>query len=128
MRSARSGESLILARMPIFELTTLLLLGAGCWFWIDGLRAREAAVEAARQACWREGWQLLDETVCLSRLRTTRDEDGRRRWLRTFEFEYSDTGDNRRRGWLSLIGQELSMLHLERQERALSWDAWDGGD
>lgn len=83
------------------------------WFWVDALRAREAAIAAARQACAEEGWQLLDETVCMSRLRPVRDDLGKLRWQRAFEFEYSDTGDNRRSGGLSLLGQELLMLHLD---------------
>lgn len=98
--------------MPIFELIILCFLAAGIWLWLDGLRARESAMAAAHQACADEGWQLLDETVCLRRMRPARDEESRFCWRRDFEFEFSDTGDNRRRGWVTLRGREVEMLNL----------------
>ena len=49
----------------MIELLTLLIFIAGAWFWTDGMRAREAALDAGRRACTAEGVQLLDWTVML---------------------------------------------------------------
>jgi hypothetical protein len=94
----------------------ILVLGLGflgIYFWIDSLRAREHAVAAGRSACERYGLQLLDDTVAFARLRLARDDDGRLRLRRTYTFEFSDTGDNRRHGTIVMLGAHVEDLHLE---------------
>lgn len=98
--------------MPTFELIALVLAAAGLWLWMDSIRAREIAVRAAAEACAEEGVQLLDDTVAIRSLRPARDEDGRLCLLRRYDFEFSDTGENRRSGWLVLQGHFLQTVHL----------------
>lgn len=95
------------------ELLALALALAGVILWFDSLRAREHAVAAGRAACARYGVQLLDETVSFTRLRLARDEEGRLRLRRTYEFEFSETGDNRRHGAIVMLGARLEDLRLE---------------
>ena len=94
------------------ETISLLVLLAAVWFWLDSFKAREAAIRAARAACDAEHLLLLDDTVALGSLRPQRDELGRLCLRRVYHFEYSDTGDNRRNGYATLLGSELLMLHL----------------
>ena len=101
--------------MSGFELTALALLGLLGWFWMDALRAREAALAAARRACAGEGLQLLDETVAVERLRVARDENGHVALRRDYAFEYSQDGADRHRGGLTLVGRELTMLDLRQR-------------
>lgn len=101
--------------MPISESIFILVVGALIWFWLDSLKARETGIRAVRQACADEGLQLLDETVAGRFRGLARDGDGRLRLRRIFDFEYSDNGDNRRRGSISLLGQEVEVLHLRPQ-------------
>ena len=96
--------------MDTLELIGLPLLLFFAWYWFSGLRAREAAVLAARSACASEGLLLLDETVALGRLRLERDGNGQLRLRRAYHFEYSDTGNNRRTGSVVLLGN--TVLHL----------------
>ncbi len=98
--------------MDLLELLFLLILGGLAWFWLDGLKAREIGIEAARAACAQEGLQFLDETVAGRSTAFARDEDGRLVLRRVFAFEYSDTGDNRRSGSVSLLGHEVELLHV----------------
>lgn len=98
--------------MPAFELAGLVLLAGLGWFWLDGLKARDAAIQAARRACGAEGLQLLDDTVSISSLKPARDDDGRLMLARVYGFEYSDTGDNRRRGSVTLLGHDVSLINL----------------
>ncbi len=91
----------------------LVALGAAVFLWVDSLRARERAVRAGRDACARYGVQFLDETVSFARLRLGRDEEGRLKIARTYTFEFSDTGNNRRNGAIVMLGAEVQDLHLE---------------
>ena len=97
----------------MLELAALAVAVAATWLWIDSLRARERAVAAGRAACGRYGLQFLDETVAIVKLRPARDDDGRLRLRRTYAFEFSDTGNNRRQGVIVTLGKELAELQLE---------------
>lgn len=106
--------------MPTTEILLSLALAAGVWFWLDGLKSREAGTRAARAACAAEGLQFLDETVAADGLRATRGDDGRLRLTRRFRFEYSETGNDRRCGSVTLAGQEVLMLNLGRRDAGLA--------
>src|SRR5258706_15793333 len=97
----------------MWEAAAIVLIIAGIAFWIDSLRARERALAAGRGACARYGVQLLDETVQFAKLRVARNDEGRLRLRRTYTFEFSDTGDNRRHGAIVMLGGELPAMQLE---------------
>jgi hypothetical protein len=97
----------------MWEGAAIVGIIAGVLFWVDSLRARERALAAGRSACRRYGVQLLDETVQFAALRLARDEDGRLRLRRSYSFEFTDTGDNRRRGAIVMLGGELQDMQLE---------------
>src|SRR5262245_15642621 len=97
----------------MWEAAALLAFAAGVAFWIDSLRARERALAAGRAACERSGLQLLDETVSGAGLRLARNEDGELRIRRVFVFEFSDTGNNRRRGSVVVLGAQVQDLYIE---------------
>ncbi len=92
------------------SLLILLLLILTAWFWLNSMRAREIACGICKEACERMGLQLLDETVALQRLRTARDAAGSLRLLRTYQFEFTDTGLQRSKGMISLRGIEMVRL------------------
>lgn len=95
------------------DLWLLPALLALVWFWVDSMRAREAALRVVRRACERHEVQLLDETVALVRLRLGRDPSGRVGWRRRFRFEFSQVGDNRSHGEVELLGRRVTALHME---------------
>jgi hypothetical protein len=97
----------------MWESAAIVLIIAGIAFWVDSLRARERALVAGRRACERYGVQLLDATVQFARLRLARDDEGRLRLRRTYTFEFSDTGNNRRHGAIVMLGAELQDMQLE---------------
>lgn len=98
--------------MDLYELLALALMGGGIWLWLDTLKAREVGVAAVRQACTDEGLQFLDETVVGRSFRLARDEDGQLKLRRVFVFEYSDTGNDRASGSVTLLGSQVEILHL----------------
>jgi hypothetical protein len=106
--------------MEILPLLTLMSLVALGWFFWDGLRVREIANDAMREACQRHGLMFLDDTVALRSVRPARDDEGRVRLRRIFDFAYSSTGYDRSAGYVVLMGGRVEALDLalERQHLA----------
>ncbi len=98
--------------MNVLEIAIPILVAGLAWLWFDGAKARETGIQLVRKACETESLQLLDETIALASLKPVRTEDGWLAWRRVYEFEYSDTGNNRRRGSVHLIGQGVTLLNL----------------
>ena len=97
----------------MWEGAAIVLIAAGLLLWVDSLRARERAVKAGRDACERYDLQFLDDTVAFTRLRLARDGEGQLKISRTYSFEFSDTGNNRRHGAIVMLGGDLADLRLE---------------
>ena len=97
----------------MWEAAAILVILLAALLWVDSLRARERAVQAGRSACERYELQFLDDTVSFTRMRLGRDEDGQLKIARTYTFEFSDTGNNRRHGAIVMLGGELQDLHME---------------
>ena len=94
------------------EIASLIIIGIVAWFWVDSFRAREAGVRAVRRACDEEGLQLLDETIALFSMKPARNDYGRLVLRRVYQFDYSDSGANRRRGSVHMLGQHVALLNL----------------
>jgi hypothetical protein len=98
--------------MPVLEVLSIFLLAGIAWLWFDSLKAREAAIRAAREICAAEGLMLLDDTVSISGLKPVREENGRLTLQRAYDFEFSDTGNNRLKGSMVLQGHRLVLLNV----------------
>lgn len=98
--------------LELFLIVFFLALG---WFWLDGMTAREVAETAGKRACREAGVQFLDDTVAFAGLGFGRDEAGHLKPRRTYRFEFSDTGDNRLKGMVVMLGREVETLDLEHR-------------
>jgi hypothetical protein len=98
--------------MPILETFSLALLAALTWLWMDSLKAREACIPAARRACEAEGLLFLDETVAIDSIWPDRNDDGRLALRRVYRFEYSETGNDRRKGSITLQGHKVVAFYI----------------
>ena len=94
------------------EIAGILILAAIAWLWLDSLKAREVALRMAREVCTAEGFQLLDWTVASTNMKLARDDLGRVRIQRAYDFEYSDTGNNRIKGNLVLLGHRVIVFNV----------------
>jgi hypothetical protein len=103
----------------MFESIGLILLAATLWLWLDSLKARDAGMQAARAACAAERCLFLDDTVAIESLWPARDDEGRLRLRRVYGFEYSDNGNNRRPGSVTLIGATVIAVSIGA---ATMWD------
>ena len=97
----------------MWEAFALLLIIAGAFLWADSMKARERAIRAGRSACERYSLQFLDDTVAFARMRLGRDDEGQLKISRTYTFEFSDTGNNRRHGAIVMLGADVADMHLE---------------
>jgi len=98
--------------MSCFEVISVVILGGLFWLWFDGTRVREIAVARARKHCHVNEVQFLDDTVALASINPTRNENGRFALERTYTFEYSDTGNNRKIGSIIMLGQVVQFLDI----------------
>jgi len=98
--------------MPVLEVLGILALAAIAWFWFDSLKAREAAVRAAREVCAAEGLMFLDDTVAIASLKPVRNDEGQVTLQRAYDFEFSDTGNNRLKGSVVMRGHRVVLLNV----------------
>lgn len=98
--------------MPTFEIISLALLCALAWLWYDSVHVRDISIRAAKSACAADGLQLLDDTVAIASLKLARDDDGRLLLRRAYNFDYSETGDNRRRGSVVMLGEKVLVVNV----------------
>jgi hypothetical protein len=91
-------------------LTDVLWLGllavVVAYFW-QAQQVKELANRAAQQQCQREDAQFLDGSVGLRRLSLSRDETGRWRLWRQYQFDYSEDGVQRRTGQVIALGARI---------------------
>lgn len=91
-------------------LILLLLLAAGSYLWSSSRDAAEVARIEVRNACQRAGVQFLDQSVALRGVRLQRDEHGRLRWLRRYQFDYSCIGHDRLSGAIAMLGNQVHWI------------------
>ena len=96
----------------MIEILGLLLLASIGWVLWGNLKARETANAAIGAACKREGLLFLNDTVGLESIWPVRNEEGHATLRRIYGFEYSDTGHNRRKGTVTLVGDAISALDV----------------
>lgn len=101
--------------MSWFEIISAVILGSLFWLWFESTRVREIAVERARSQCRVNDVQFLDDTVSLGKIKPVRDDDGRLALKRTYNFEYSDTGNNRQPGSVIMLGRVVQSLNFSPQ-------------
>ena len=98
--------------MGIPEILGLLALASVGWFLWDSLKARETANAAIRPACEAQQLLFLDDTVGLESIWPMRDTEGHMQLRRIYGFEYSDTGTNRRKGSITLLGSTVQAIDV----------------
>ncbi len=99
--------------MDVLSLLFLILLPMFGWFWFDSMHALEIARKAGRRACDEAHVQFLDDTVAGTGLALVRDSSGRRVFRRTYRFEFSETGNTRLEGQVTLLGDRLESVTME---------------
>lgn len=97
-------------------LIALVIIAALIWFWVDSMRAHEAALKRCAAMCKEMDVQLLDQTVRIARLRLGRDERGRIRLRRFYVYDFSIDGQDRWFGVAILLGQNIEYIRMEHPQ------------
>jgi len=95
------------------EIISCLTLLAALWYWSSAKAAQEHAYHAVKQHCQRLDLQMLDDYVAFKTIRCQRDNHGRLKFLRLYQFEFSSTGNERYNGTITLDGRQTLHIHLE---------------
>jgi hypothetical protein len=95
------------------EVIFMMVLLAAGWFWLDSMRVRELALAVVKQFCTQQGLQLLDGAVAFASIKLERDSQGRLAFARTYRFEFSDNGENRLSGMLTMLDKQPGPMHVE---------------
>jgi hypothetical protein len=99
--------------MDVLSLIFLAVLTAFGWFWFDSMHALEVARKAGKHACDDARVQFLDDTVAGTGLALVRDKTGHRVFRRTYRFEFSETGNTRLEGQLTLLADRVESVTME---------------
>ena len=95
------------------EFLLIILLGLVALYWQSGMRGKEQAVLAARKECKLCDVQLLDQTVQQVKISMSRDISDQWRIWREYRFEYTQDGEGRYEGQVTLLGQKVLRVALE---------------
>lgn len=96
------------------EFTVIFAMLGIAWFWLDSSRVREIAIARAKEFCAKENLLFLDGAVAAVRIRLKRSSQGHLAIERHYQFEFTDTGDNRLQGTIMMLGHTLETMHLPR--------------
>lgn len=99
--------------IALTDILWISLLGTVIGYFWQAQQVKELANRAAILQCQREGLQFLDGSVCLKRLSLSRDESGRWRLWRQYQFDYSDDGMRRQAGQVIALGARIQGVLIE---------------
>jgi len=95
----------------LINISVVLLLAGGVWYFFDAMRARELATSVVREYCKQSSLQFLDGTVGLKTV-TLSSEGGKLHLKRRYEFHYSELDHSRNIGLVTINGIEVEDLIL----------------
>ncbi|MNE98046.1 hypothetical protein D3C80_1965050 [compost metagenome] len=73
---------------------------------------REKALERVKQHCAKLDLELLDGNVAFKRFALARDGNGKRRFARVYNFEFTVTGEQRHPGTITQFGAHTVQIEL----------------
>lgn len=97
------------------DVAWVVLAVAVVYYFYRAVQAKERIVQVVGSHCRHADVQLLDDTVALRRL-WVRLEGARPRLWRTWHFEYSTTGADRRVGRAFTLGRRVEVIRLEPEQ------------
>ncbi len=77
------------------------------------MKAREIALRAAKAYCQKTDLFLLDDYVALNAQWVKRDEYGKMKAWRSYQFEFSSTGHERYNGKVIMLGDKVINIMLD---------------
>lgn len=100
----------------MFTLGDVLLFSIFAVFimlWWNAQGVKQIALHATKKHCREMEVQLLDEGLVLRGFWLKRDTGGHIRLWRSYDFEFTSTGNERYRGRITLLGMRVEQLNLD---------------
>lgn len=94
----------------LFVVTLFLYL---FYHWWQSQRVKEMALNRIRRQCKELELQLLDDNINLKAFWLKRDEKGMVRIWRSYNLEFSSTGEERYSGHIITLGHKITDVHLD---------------
>ena len=94
-------------------LTILFLIVIAVLLWQSGMRARDIAIDTARNVCNRHGLQFLDGTTSLRQMRPYYTRASGPGIRRIYWFDYSGDGFDRQSGCIIMDNARVSAVLLD---------------
>lgn len=99
--------------LTLGDLAIALLFFVLLWLWWSAQGAKQLALDATRRYCSSMDVQLLDDVVALRGFWLKRDAVGNVRVWRSYNFEFTSTGNERYLGRIVLLGRQVEAIHLD---------------
>ena len=96
----------------VTDLIVLIFLILACSYFWSAQRIKEMAFRATKAHCNTMEVQLLDQSVYLRAVWLKRDGEGKIRVWRSFNFEFTSTGEERNKGMIVLLGRKVLNIDL----------------
>jgi hypothetical protein len=84
-----------------------------CVYWFNAQKAKEIALGTARAHCLAMEVQMLDDYVALNGIRLKRDKLRKIHLRRSFQFEFSSTGNERYNGTVFVLGRRVESIYMD---------------
>ena len=81
--------------------------------WWNAQGIKQIALAAVKRHCEQMDVQLLDDGVVLRGFWLKRDKSGNVRLWRSYNFEFTSTGNERYQGRIILLGRRVEDIHLQ---------------
>ncbi len=97
----------------LYDVLALAVFTAFCMLWWNAQGIKQIALRAAKDHCKKMAVQLLDEGVVLHGFWLKRDGRGSLRLWRSYNFEFTSTGNERYCGKVTLLGRFIEEVQLD---------------
>lgn len=99
--------------IDIQALIVVTLFAYLFYHWWQSQKVKEVALNRIRKQCKELELQLLDDNINLSAFWLKRAPDGKIRIWRSYNFEFSSTGEERYKGQVITLGYTVTDVHLD---------------
>lgn len=99
--------------IELSDIVIILALGVAVYWWWRAYAVKEMVLRIVRKHCKEMDVQLLDDSVVLRGFWFKRDAENALRVRRSYEFEFTSTGDERYHGSAVVLGLRLEAIQLE---------------
>ncbi len=97
----------------LVDAVLLIVFIFAALYWVSAQKIKQTAFAAVKKYCQQMEVQFLDESIVLRAIWFKKDKRNNIRLWRSYVFEFSSTGDDRYRGRVVILGNDVESLELE---------------